>query len=482
MHGAGIRAMGRLMDRMMAAIDPGHADAAAQVRADLALLAPALPVDLGPMGGAGPALERDPERAPAHSRTVQFPHPHLPAGQGCAAMKFFFPDSQDQIDPGFDFGTEERSALRVRQRDDLYAHEALDGHVIDGLLVSKAIVDGLPGACRQVHAAPNGTACTGTASGDSSASTRLRPRDPDHGRLRRLQLRPRGRPAVHPGPGHRLLRRMRLRPRHLRRPRHPRLRPRRRHRPASPQAQRMAGPAADSRWTWPDASWPGARPGRSGSSRSAWPRAGARPPMRRRSANSRKSATRGSPSAAWSRSRPTRSSPASGRSRRRATPAPNCTCWASRGAATSREFASYGVTSFDSTSAFRQAFKDDKDNYHTVDRTYTAIRVPQVDGNPKLKKQILAGRVDQEDAIRTRTGMPAGAARIRCRRDRRPASHRCSAALQRNNRASETTHAAYRRCSDGCPMEILPVQHMREGRNQCDTIPRIGAKQTTRIP
>ena len=63
------------------------------------------------------------------------------------------------------------------------------------------------------------------------------------------------------------------------------------------------------------------------------------------------------------------------------------------------EFASYGVTSFDSTSAFRQAFKDDKDNYHTMDRTYTAIRVPQVDGLPKLKKQILAGKVDQELAI-----------------------------------------------------------------------------------
>ena len=49
------------------------------------------------------------------------------------------------------------------------------------------------------------------------------------------------------------------------------------------------------------------------------------------------------------------------------------------------QFASYGVTSFDSTSAFRQAFKDDKDNYHTADRTYTAIRVPQVDGLPRLK-------------------------------------------------------------------------------------------------
>ena len=63
------------------------------------------------------------------------------------------------------------------------------------------------------------------------------------------------------------------------------------------------------------------------------------------------------------------------------------------------QFASYGVSSFDSTSAFRQAFKDDKDNYHTVDRTYTAIRVPQVDGYTPLKAQILAGQVDQDAAI-----------------------------------------------------------------------------------
>ena len=61
-------------------------------------------------------------------------------------MKFFFPDSQDQIDPGFNFETEEKSEMRVRQRDDLYIHEVLGPEVIDGLLVSKAIVDGRAGA------------------------------------------------------------------------------------------------------------------------------------------------------------------------------------------------------------------------------------------------------------------------------------------------------------------------------------------------
>ena len=63
-------------------------------------------------------------------------------------------------------------------------------------------------------------------------------------------------------------------------------------------------------------------------------------------------------------------------------------------------FAALGVTSFDSTSAFRQSFKDDRDNYHTTGRTYTAIRVPQVEGNAKLKRNIEAGRIVQEDAVR----------------------------------------------------------------------------------
>ena len=60
-------------------------------------------------------------------------------------MKFFFPDSQDQIDREFDFLTEEKAVFRVRQRDDLYAHEALHVPPFAGLLVSKAIVDGTAG-------------------------------------------------------------------------------------------------------------------------------------------------------------------------------------------------------------------------------------------------------------------------------------------------------------------------------------------------
>jgi hypothetical protein len=61
-------------------------------------------------------------------------------------------------------------------------------------------------------------------------------------------------------------------------------------------------------------------------------------------------------------------------------------------------FSAHGVASFDSTSPLRQAFKDGKDNYYTSDRTFTAVRVPQVDGNPKLQRDIQAGRIAQDRA------------------------------------------------------------------------------------
>lgn len=64
------------------------------------------------------------------------------------------------------------------------------------------------------------------------------------------------------------------------------------------------------------------------------------------------------------------------------------------------QFAELGVTSFDSTSPFRQAFMDDRHNYHWHGGHYTAIRVPPVDGNPRLKRRIKSGDVDQSAALR----------------------------------------------------------------------------------
>ena len=60
-------------------------------------------------------------------------------------MKFFFPDSQDLVDPSFDFQAETRSETRVRQRDDQYPHEVFASPPYEGMLVSKGIVDGTGG-------------------------------------------------------------------------------------------------------------------------------------------------------------------------------------------------------------------------------------------------------------------------------------------------------------------------------------------------
>ena len=103
-------------------------------------------------------------------------------------MRFFFPDSQDQIDPTFDFTTEERSPLRVRQRDDLYIHEVLRARVIDGLLVSKAIVDGRPGAAGKYTLAQRHRLYRAGVRRFFRLDTAPGERPGDHGRLRRLHL------------------------------------------------------------------------------------------------------------------------------------------------------------------------------------------------------------------------------------------------------------------------------------------------------
>jgi len=59
-------------------------------------------------------------------------------------------------------------------------------------------------------------------------------------------------------------------------------------------------------------------------------------------------------------------------------------------------FERYGVASFDSTSPLRQAFKDDTDNFYTMDGTYPALRVPQSEGNPKLQRKISSGEIEQD--------------------------------------------------------------------------------------
>lgn len=67
-------------------------------------------------------------------------------------MDFYFPDSQDQIDPNFNFEAEVHLPFHVRQRDDRYAHEVHDQPPYSGMLVSKTMVDGHGGAGRYTAA------------------------------------------------------------------------------------------------------------------------------------------------------------------------------------------------------------------------------------------------------------------------------------------------------------------------------------------
>lgn len=60
-------------------------------------------------------------------------------------MRFYFPDSQDQVDPEYDFLAEEHPPLHVFQRDDRYAHELHDAPPYDGILVSRTTIDGQRG-------------------------------------------------------------------------------------------------------------------------------------------------------------------------------------------------------------------------------------------------------------------------------------------------------------------------------------------------
>lgn len=312
-------------------------------------------------------------------------------------MKFFFPDSQDQIDPAFDFVTEEWSPLRIRQRDDHYIHEALSARVIDGLLVSKAIVDG-------------------------RASTTGKYTIAQRHRLYRVGIRKFFRLDTAAGP--------------------PIL---------------TMGDCGAFSYVNDDA--PPYTPDEVidfyqecgfdfGISIDhiifGYAPAGNVDQQDREKWETRQQLTLELAAQFLARSRVRQArfnpmgvaqgwSPESYASAVSVLQAIGYTRIALGGmvplktheilaclkeidqvreprtqlhllgitrASNIADFAALGVTSIDSTSAFRQAFKDDRDNYHMPGRTYTAIRVPQVDGNPELKRRVQAGDVSQGKAIR----------------------------------------------------------------------------------
>jgi hypothetical protein len=314
-------------------------------------------------------------------------------------MKFYFPDSQDQIDPSFDFLTEERSIFRVRQRDDRYAHEVLRIPPFDGVLVSKTIVDGLPGAAGKYTLAQRNRlyrvgireffrldAVPGprlSTMGDCGAFSYVREEKPPFHPDEVIDFYEEcgfdfGISVDHVILGYDISA--------DRDHSHPNAREWR-------KRQRLTLELANKFLTRCRARAVGFIP--VGVAQGWSPPSYARAVGDLQKMGYRRIALGGLV--------PLRTSEV-------------LACVEAVDAVRKHDtelhllgitrcdnverFAACGVTSFDSTSPFRQSFKDDRDNFYALDRTYTAIRVPQVDGNPKLKARIRAGQVRQATAIK----------------------------------------------------------------------------------
>ena len=312
-------------------------------------------------------------------------------------MKFYFPDSQDLVDPSFDFDTEKRNDLRIRQRDDLYAHEIFDAPPYDGMLVSKAIVEG-----------------TGNSSGRYTL-----------GQQRRFVTQ-----------GVREFLRL---PQHLRimgdcgafsyvKESEPPV--------TVEEVTRFyedsgfdCGASVDHVILEYDPRWDSSAPGAEVVPADCVRRQEITIELARIFIqNARRQKLRFEPigvAQGWSpksyakavaalqkmgysyialggmvplKSHEILSVLESVSEKRR--PETRLHLFGVTRLDHVKEFSKHGVISFDSTSPLRQAFKDDRDNYYTPERTYVAIRVPQVDVNPKMKIKVLSGEVNQGDAFR----------------------------------------------------------------------------------
>ncbi len=313
-------------------------------------------------------------------------------------MRFFFPDSQDQVDPSFDFVTEQRSIHRVRQRDDRYAHELIAPVPYDGLLVSKPIVDGLPGASGKYTGAQRNRLYREGAHrffrltndepalqvmGDCGAFTYVREHKPLYSVDEVIDFYEGCRFDIGVAVDHvvfgydaalddaaaadvpadwrfRQELTVELASEFL---------------AAHRQRKCAFEPVAVAHGWSPKSYAESVRQLQAiGYKRIAM---GGMVPLRTPDILESLKAVR--------RVLRLRS---------------ELHLLGITRTAFVQQFARYGVTSFDSTSPFRQSFKDDKDNYYSLDRTYVALRVPQVDGNTKFRARVTAGAVDQRTARR----------------------------------------------------------------------------------
>ena len=395
MHGAGIRAMSRLLERVMVHVDLRGKDPVSAAERELARIAPLCRWTNGTWDDLGLPVERVAERVPTHQRAVELLGAGVHGGPGAVPMRFYFPDSQDLVSPTYDFIHDEYSPLRVRQRDDLYAHEVLTQVPYDGILVSKAIVDGSINGAGKYSAIP---AATHLPTGRPPLLPPPR-RHGHHRRLRGVQLRRRARAPVHRRRGHRLLRRLRVRRRRQRRPRHPRVRPQRRHR--RDRRTRLAGTGRTSRLRLAEefiaaVDRRGSRVRTSG--------LGAGMVTCELCALGRGAAGTGVPADRLGGMVPLKTPDILAcleAIEEIRSPEVELHLLGITRIDSMEKFADYGVTSFDSTSRSGRRSWTTGTTSTPPTETYVAIRVPQVDGNVTLKRAILAGHVSQRDAIRT---------------------------------------------------------------------------------
>lgn len=305
-------------------------------------------------------------------------------------MKFFFPDSQDQIDPSFEFQSEESSPLRIRQRDDLYAHEAFSPPPYRGLLVSKAMIDRYGGAGRYSAQQRQRFYRVGVRDffrldqvsgprldtlGDCGAFSYINESEPPYSVEDVIDFYEHAgfdeglsvdhvipifesdpQVAIDPRWQERFELTMDLAADFLQR-----------HRARGCRFRAM-GIAQG----WSTATYATAvkKLQRMGYQRIAL---GGLVPLKTREILEVLEAV---------------SEVRSSATQIHLLGVTRCDHV--------HAFRRYGVTSFDSTSPFRQSFKDDRDNYYAPDRTYVALRVPQIEGNAKLQARIRAGEINQE--------------------------------------------------------------------------------------
>ena len=311
-------------------------------------------------------------------------------------MKFFFPDSQDFVDPSFDFETETRSELRVRQRDDLYPHEVFSKTPYDGLLVSKAIVDGMGGVGRYTMAQRHRLYRVGIRKfmrippeiktmGDCGAFSYVNEETPaftvteildfysecgfdygislDHVILGFREKFDTALPGVDPVPT------------------------------AWRERQQLTLDLARDFLAEHGSREDTFNP--MGVAQGWSPRSYAHSVQELQRMGYGIIALGG---LVPLKTQEILSSLEMVNQIRE--PETQLHLLGVTRCGFMNEFSRMGVTSFDSTSPLRQAFKDDRDNYYTPDGNLPAIRVPQVAGNNKLKKRILSGEIEQSEAIR----------------------------------------------------------------------------------